>query len=245
MNVTVVIPTYNEADNLPRLVEALFALPAEDLSILVVDDQSPDGTGAVAERLAAGSAGRLAVLHRQGERGFGKSYLEGFRAALAGGAQAVVQMDADLSHPPGLLPELLAALKDCDIAVGSRYIPGGGVDQAWPGWRKGLSHFGNFYARSLLGLTVQDVTGGFRAWRASVLAELPLERVRSNGYAFQVEMIYLASRLGYTCREIPFYFPDRQFGQSKMSFRVQREAALRVWQMRWEYRDLPGFKKSQ
>lgn len=238
MQLTVVVPTYNEAENLPRLAQALFALPMPGLRLLVVDDDSPDGTGSIADGLVAQNPGRIQVLHRLGQRGFGQAYLAGFHKALQDGAQAVGQMDADLSHPPELLPVLLQALETCDLALGSRYVPGGSVDRQWPAWRKGLSAFGNFYARTILSLPVRDATGGYRVWRSETLLNMPLERIRSNGYAFQVEMLYLAYRLGYRFSETPFYFPDRRFGESKMSLRVQREAALRVWQMRWEYRDI-------
>lgn len=238
MQLTVVVPTYNEAENLPRLAQALFALPVPGLRLLVVDDDSPDGTGAIADGLVAQNPGRVQVLHRLGQRGFSQAYLAGFHKALQDGAQAVGQMDADLSHPPELLPVLLEALQTCDLALGSRYVPGGSVDRQWPAWRKGLSAFGNFYARTILSLPVRDATGGYRVWRSETLLNMPLERIRSNGYAFQVEMLYLAHRLGFRFSETPFYFPDRRFGESKMSLRVQREAALRVWQMRREYRDI-------
>ena len=238
MRLIVVIPTYNEAENLPKLVSALFALPVPELGILVVDDNSPDGTGTLAEELGKEHAGRFSVLHRPEKLGLGKAYVDGFRAALRLGAESVAQMDADFSHPPELIPEMLGTLDTCDVALGSRYIPGGAVDERWPAWRKALSRFGNTYARLILGLPMQDATGGFRIWRAGTLAGLPLERVRSNGYAFQVEMAYITSRLGFTFREVPFYFADRRWGRSKMSIRIQREAAIRVWQMRFEYRDL-------
>jgi dolichol-phosphate mannosyltransferase len=241
VQLTVVTPTYNEAENLPRLVSALFALSIPGLRFLVVDDASPDGTGRLADELAAAHPGRMSVLHRPGKLGLGSAYIGGFQAALAAGAQAVGQMDADFSHPPEKLPELLAVLETCDVAMGSRYVPGGAVDERWPAWRKGLSAFGNLYARAILGLPVQDATGGFRLWRADALRRMPLERVRSNGYAFQVEMAYIAHRLGLRIREAPIYFADRRWGQSKMSFRIQREAAIRVWQMRFEYRSMkPG-----
>lgn len=243
VQLTVVIPTYNEAENLPRLSAALFALPLPDLKILVVDDDSPDGTGKVADALAAEYPGRFEVLHRTEEKGFGKAYIAGFRYALAGGAQVIGQMDADLSHPPELLPQLVDALHDSDVALGSRYVPGGSVDERWPAWRKSLSSFGNFYARTILNLPVRDVTGGYRVWQRSALQNIPFERVRSNGYAFLIETLFLAYRLGYTFEQIPFYFADRRFGQSKMSLKVQREAALRVWQMRWEYRDIQPVKE--
>lgn len=238
MHVTVVIPTYNEAENLPQLVSALFGLSIPGLSILVVDDNSPDGTGALAEELANRYAGKLSVLHRPEKQGLGRAYKDGFRTALQAGAEAVLQMDADFSHPPDLIPRMLAALSTCDVVLGSRYVPGGSVDERWPLWRKALSGFGNRYARIILGLPMRDVTGGYRLWRASALVSLPLERVQSNGYAFQVELAYLTNRLGYTYQEVPFYFADRRWGRSKMSLRIQREAAIRVWKMRFEYRDL-------
>jgi dolichol-phosphate mannosyltransferase len=242
MQLTVVIPTFNEIENLPKMATALFSLPTPDLKILIVDDNSPDGTGKLADDLASEYPGRIAVIHRAGKLGLGTAYLVGFDRAIIDGAQAIAQMDADFSHPPEKLLDLLTALQTCDVAMGSRYLPGGGVDENWPAWRKGLSAFGNIYARLILGLPIKDATGGFRMWRRETLQGMPLKRVRSNGYAFQIEMVYLAYRLGFELREIPFYFADRQWGQSKMSFRIQREAALRVWQMRWEYRSLTSHK---
>ncbi|MEW5869681.1 MAG: polyprenol monophosphomannose synthase [Chloroflexota bacterium] len=238
MQLTVVVPTYNEAENLPKLVSALFVLPLDELSLLIVDDNSPDGSGQIAEELAAQHEGRIAVLHRPGKQGLGTAYLSGFRWALEAGAQAVGQMDADFSHPPEKVVELLQALQSCDIAVGSRYVAGGSLDERWPLWRKGLSEFGNFYARSILRLPLRDITGGFRIWKRQVLQTMPLERVLSNGYAFQVETAYVAYRLGYTFQEVPIYFADRRWGQSKMSLRIQREAAIRVWRILYEHRNL-------
>lgn len=238
MRLTIVIPTYNEAENLPRLAAALLALPLPDLTLLVADDNSPDGTGRIADELAAKNPGRFDVLHRSSKPGYGLATVAGFQRALAMGVEAIGTIDADFSHPPELLPSLVDRLQSCDIALGSRYIPGGGVDRNWPLWRKGLSRFGNFYARTILGLPVHDVTGGYRLYRREALATMPLERLRSNGYAFLVEALYVAHCLGFSFQEAPFYFSDRRFGQSKMSFRVQREAAVRVWQMRFEYRDL-------
>jgi dolichol-phosphate mannosyltransferase len=238
VNITVVTPTYNEAENLPKLVSALFDLNMHGLNVLVVDDNSPDGTGEIADELRAVYPGRVDVLHRAGKMGLGSAYIQGFKHALADGADAVGQMDADFSHPPELLCNLAATLENCDVALGSRYVPGGGVDRNWPLWRKGLSAFGNIYARLILGLPVQDATGGFRLWRKQTLLGMPLDQVRSNGYAFQVEMIYIAHRLGYTFREMPFYFPDRRWGKSKMSFSIQREAAIGVWRMLIEYQSL-------
>ncbi len=236
--ITIVIPTYNEAGNLSDLVSSLFSLPLDGLDILVVDDNSPDGTGEIAEQLAITHAGRLTALHRKGKLGLGTAYLAGFDSALKMGSEVVGQMDADFSHPPEKVIEMIKALEKQDLVIGSRYISGGSVDEHWPAWRKGLSAFGNLYARSILGLNVRDVTGGFRLWRSSALDCLPLEKVHSDGYAFQVEMTYLARRCGLRIGEIPIYFADRKWGKSKMSFQVQREAALRVWQILFEYRGI-------
>lgn len=238
LHITVIIPTYNEAENLPRLVSALFYLPIPDLHVLVVDDDSPDGTGRIADDLCAQYPERLSVLHRAHKQGLGKAYLHGFQMALASGAQGIAQMDADFSHPPEKLAELIHTLERCDVVIGSRYVADGQVDERWPLWRKWLSAFGNFYARTILGMPVRDVTGGYRLYRREVLQNMPLERVRSNGYVFQVEMAYLAHLLGYRIREAPIYFADRKWGQSKMSLRIQLEAAYRVWMVRIAYRDL-------
>lgn len=238
MRITVVIPTYNEAENLAKMVSALFMLPLNDLHLLIVDDNSPDGTGRIAEELTDQHPGRMAVLHRAGKQGLGTAYVAGFRRALNDGAEAVCQMDADFSHPPEKLVELVEALECCDVAQGSRYVPGGSVDRHWPLWRKALSAFGSLYARAILGLTVRDTTAGFRIWRRAALQGMPLDRLRSNGYSFQIELVYLAHLLGYSLVEIPIYFADRHEGKSKMSFKIQREAAIRVWQMRYEYRHL-------
>lgn len=238
MQITVVVPTYNEVENLERLVSTLFDLPLADLQLLIVDDNSPDGTGELADKLVDFYNGRLAVLHRPGKAGLGTAYIQGFNLALTRGAEAIAQMDADFSHPPEKLVEMANALDSFDIVAGSRYVPGGAVDERWPLWRKGLSAFGNIYARTILRLPLRDVTGGYRLWRTGVLRKMPLDRVRSNGYAFQVEMIYLANCLGCKIKEIPIYFADRRWGQSKMSFQIQREAAIRVWQLLFRYRDL-------
>jgi dolichol-phosphate mannosyltransferase len=166
------------------------------------------------------------------------AYLSGIRKALEGGNDAVLQMDADLSHEPAKIPELVSSLHGSDLALGSRYIPGGSLDYDWPMWRRGLSAFGNLYARTILGVPVTDLTTGFRLWRASALAGLPLERIQSNGYVFLVEMAYLAHCLEYQISEVPIHFAERRSGKSKMSFRIQAEAAFRVWQVWWQYRDL-------
>ena len=189
----VVVPTYNEAENLPRLVPALLAHGPPDLELLIVDDASPDGTGQCADELARAWPGRMTVLHRRGPRGLGHAYLEGIRVALDAGADVVGQMDADLSHPPEAMPSLLAALERHEAVIGSRYVQGGRVDPRWPLWRKALSAFGNFYARTILGMSVHDVTGGYRLYRRTALLRMPLARVSSNGYVFQVEMTYIAT----------------------------------------------------
>ena len=238
MNTTIVIPTYNEAENLPVLVPAVFNLPLPGLKILIVDDNSPDGSGQIGEDLGKQWPGRVEVLHRPGKMGLGTAYIQGFQHAIQQGAEAVGQMDADFSHPIEKIPEMVQALESCSVALGSRYIPGGSLDEHWPLWRKGLSSFGNVYARAILGLPMKDITGGFRLWRSATLTGMPLERIRSNGYVFQVEMIYVANRLGYTFQEVPFHFADRRWGKSKMNFRIQIEAALRVWQLPGIYRDL-------
>jgi dolichol-phosphate mannosyltransferase len=240
-----VVPTYNEAENLPRLAEALLALSIPDLRLLVVDDNSPDGTGAIADRLSVENPARISVIHREGKLGLGTAYIRGFEQALLDGAQAIGQMDADFSHPPEKIQRMLETLQTCDVVLGSRYVPGGRVDVRWPLWRKSLSAFGNLYARTILGLSVQDVTGGFRIWRRETLQGMPLNRICSNGYAFQVEMTYVATCLGYVFQEVPIYFADRRWGTSKMSFRIQREAAIKVWQILLRYRDLRSSKQSQ
>lgn len=238
MKITIVIPTYNEAENLPKLISALFELQMPDLNVLVVDDNSPDGTGQIAEDLGVKYEGRVKVMHRAGKLGLGTAYIQGFQRAIEDGAEAIGQMDADFSHPPEKVLELAETIQSCDMALGSRYVPGGKLDEQWPFWRKALSGFGNFYARTILGMSLRDVTGGFRLWRRETLLGMPLERVRSNGYVFQVEMAYVASKLGYKFKEIPIYFADRRWGESKMSFRIQLEAAVRVWQLAGMYRDL-------
>ena len=237
MRITVVIPTYNEAENLPKLVSALFSLPLE-LSLLVVEDNSPDGTGQIADDLAKAHPNRIEVLHRPGKMGLRSAYLNGFQKILDGDAQAIVQMDADFSHDPAKLVEMSTLLESADVVLGSRYVTGGSVDQKWTLWRKWLSAFGNFYARSILRLPLHDVTTGFRMWRTEALKQMPFERIQSSGYIFLVEMIYLAHCLEFKIGEAPIYFADRRFGKSKMSFKIQMEAALRIWQVLWNYRDL-------
>jgi dolichol-phosphate mannosyltransferase len=237
LRITIVTPTYNEAENLPKLVSALFSLPLE-LNLLVVDDNSPDGTGRIADEFAAANPGRIDVLHRPGKMGLRSAYLNGFQKVLNDGAQAVVQMDADFSHDPSALVEMAKLLESCDVVLGSRYVKGGSVDERWPYWRKALSAFGNFYARTILRLPFHDVTTGYRMWRCDVLKQIPFERIQSSGYVFLVEMAYLAHCLEFTIGESPIYFADRRWGKSKMSLKIQLEAAFRIWQVLWNYRDL-------
>jgi len=237
LRITVIVPTYNEAENLPKLVSALLLLPL-DGSVLVVDDNSPDGTGRIADDLAAAHPGRVSVHHRAGKLGLRSAYLEGFQLALDAGAEAVAQMDADFSHDPATLVAMAERLASCDVVLGSRYVRGGRLDDQWPLWRKGLSAFANFYARTILGVPLRDVTTGFRLWRRETLLAMPLDRIRASGYIFLVEMAYLASCLEFRFGEVPIYFAERRSGKSKMSFKIQVEAALLVWQVWWTYRDL-------
>jgi dolichol-phosphate mannosyltransferase len=238
LQITLILPTYNEAENLPKLVSALLSLSLPDLKILVADDNSPDGTGQLADQLAITHPDRLSVLHRPGKQGLGRAYLHGFQVAMDRGAEVIGQMDSDFSHPPEKIPEMAAALATSDVVMGSRYVAGGSVDVNWPAWRKGLSAFGNFYARTILGIPARDVTGGFRLHRRETLQGMPLHRIRSNGYIFQVEMAYLSYLCGFQASEIPIYFADRKWGTSKMSLKIQLEAAFRVWQVKMAYRDL-------
>ncbi len=238
MQVTVVSPTYNEADNLPTLVGELLAQPIPDLHLLIVDDESPDGTGKLADELARRMPGRIDVLHRTGLRGLGLAYVAGFRWAVEHGADAIVQMDADFSHSPTFVPQLVAQIADCDVAVGSRYTAGGRLDDQWGLSRVALSWWANFYARSILGIHTRDATAGFKCWRRSALEAINLDRIRSNGYIFQVEMAYLSERLGLCIHELPIYFEDRRVGRSKMTLRVQLEAAWRVFQVWWRHHNV-------
>ncbi len=231
--IVVVIPTYNEADNLPQISRALFDLGIEGLELLVVDDASPDGTGAVAEALAVKYAPRFHVIHRAGKLGLGTAYIQGFQWALEQGAGLVIQMDADFSHSPGYIPQFLAAAADYDVVVGSRYITGGRLDERWSWGRWFLSWWANsVWVRLILGVRTHDATAGFKCWRGQALRAVGLERIHSNGYIFQVEMCYVAERIGLRILEIPIYFEDRRIGQSKMSIRVKLEAAIRVFEIR-------------
>ena len=241
MKTTVIIPTYNEAENIKKLIPILLELPIDELHILIVDDNSQDGTGEIADQFAKNSD-RVKVLHRAGKLGLGTAYIQGFQIALEDGSDAVIQMDADFSHPPHKIPELVEQITNYDLVIGSRYVEGGNVDTEWAAWRKALSAFGNIYARTILGLQTQDITGGFRIFRAETLRNMPIKEVRSNGYIYQVEMTYIASKMGFRIGEIPIYFAEREWGNSKMSFKIQAEAALRTWKLLWDYRNLKPLK---
>jgi len=236
MKIGLVIPTYNEAENLQKLIPILFALPL-DLHLLVVDDSSPDGTGQLADQYALEHAGRLNVLHRPEKSGFASAYLQGFQFFLDQRMDFIAQMDADFSHDPAELVAMSEKLDCYDMVIGSRYIKGGSVDRQWPFTRRWLSAFGNSYARFILGLPYRDITTGYRLWSFAAINGLPLDRIHSSGYIFQVELTYLAHRLGYRIVEMPIYFADRQRGQTKMSFKIQLEAAWRVWQLPFIYRN--------
>jgi dolichol-phosphate mannosyltransferase len=229
----IVVPTYNEAENLAGIAAAILdALPAATL--LVVDDSSPDGTGTLAEELAAADP-RIRVRHRVAKQGLGKAYLDGFGVSLEGGASIVVQMDADWSHDPSALPVLIAPIVDgaADLVIGSRYTTGGRVED-WGIARRIISRGGSLFAKAVLGLSPSDLTGGFKAWRASTLRAVPFEGVRAGGYVFQIEMTYRASRLGARLAEVPITFRDRRLGQSKMSRRIVVEALFVVIGLRWD-----------
>jgi dolichol-phosphate mannosyltransferase len=229
----VVLPTYDEAQNLEGISGAILdALPGATL--LVVDDGSPDGTGDIADRLAAADP-RVRVRHRPGKQGLGRAYLDGFGVALAGEASVVIQMDADWSHDPAVLPSLIAPVVagEADLVIGSRYVRGGGVTD-WGLFRRLVSRGGSIFARLVLRLGPHDLTGGFKAWRGSTLAAVPFDGVRAGGYVFQIEMTYRASRLGARVIEVPITFRDRQAGRSKMSRRIIVEALFVVIRLRWD-----------
>jgi len=227
----VIIPTYNERENLPRIVPAILQQDPR-LEVLVVDDNSPDGTGKLAAALAAEDA-RIHVLHRAGKLGLGTAYVAGFRWALEGGYDYVFEMDADFSHDPRHLPTFLAEIADADLVIGSRYLNRRVTVVNWPMSRLMLSYFANVYARWVTGLKLWDSTGGYKCYRRAVLAEIDLDQVRSNGYSFQIEMSFRAWRKGFRIREITITFSDRSEGHSKMSGRIVREAVWMVWRLRW------------
>jgi dolichol-phosphate mannosyltransferase len=249
LNIWVVLPTYNEAENLALMVDALLGLkipdwsttddtsgdeaPLADISILVVDDNSPDGTGQIAEGLSEQKRGAVQVLHRAGKLGLGTAYVAGFGYALEHGADVVIEMDADFSHSPSYVPTMVGLLRDHDVVVGSRWVSGGRLDESWERWRYLLSKYANVYARLVAQLNVYDTTAGFKAFRGEALRKLPLKRIRSDGYAFQIEVATWCKRLGLRVVELPIYFEERKRGTSKMSARIILEAMWRVWQIRF------------
>lgn len=237
MKILAVIPTYNESGNLPNLAAGILTLPL-DVSILVVDDNSPDGTAEIANDLAKANPGRIFVLKRPGKLGLRSAYIEGFQKAFDMDFDFIVQMDADLSHDPIVMNAMAEKIKDYDVVIGSRYVPGGSVDQQWPLWRKALSAFGNFYARTILGFPLRDVTTGYRMWRKEALQNLHLDQIRATGYSFLVEMAYMAYLMKYRIAETPIYFANRQEGVSKMNLKIQLEAAIRIWEIRKHHRDV-------
>ncbi len=229
MNALIVVPTYNERDNLPLLAAGV--LKHEGFRLLVVDDGSPDGTGAIADRLAADNPGRIEVIHRAGVRGLGRSYIDGLQHALAqGSADYICQMDADLSHNPDYLPDLVAAAATHDLVIGSRYLYGVSVVN-WPLHRIFLSAFANRYIRLVTNLSASDCTSGFRCWRREALAQLPIGAMVSDGYAFLVEMLYDAKKRGLRIGEVPIIFVERRQGQSKLSSGVLVESLLMPWRL--------------
>ena len=235
------MPTYNEASNLEELVDALFTLPLSNLRLVVVDDNSPDGTGALADQLAQSYnqvRPRMAVIHRPEKGGLGTAYVEGFRRALSDGADFVAQIDADFSHCPSYITQMLAIIyaTGMDVVIGSRYVPGGTLDENWNWWRSLLSRWANIYCSTLLKIRVRDITAGFKLWQRTALQEIKLDTIRSNGYIFQVEMAYLSEKLGFHIIELPIHFEDRRVGQSKMNVSVKLESIWRVWELLWRHR---------
>ncbi|PYR31570.1 MAG: hypothetical protein DMF92_04980 [Acidobacteria bacterium] len=224
----VVVPTFNERANLPTLVAGLMRHP--NVKVMVVDDQSPDGTGEVADALAREHVGRVEVMHRTDRRGLGRSYIDGIRKAIREPVDVVCQMDADLSHDPARLPDLVAATDRADVVIGSRYIPGGRIVN-WPLRRRVLSRFANAYIRIVTRLRARDCTSGYRCWRREALAALPLDRFISDGYSFLVEMLYVASRRGCRIGEVPITFVERRQGESKLSRAVLLESAITPWRL--------------
>jgi dolichol-phosphate mannosyltransferase len=229
MNALVVVPTYNESDNLPTLVAGVLA--HEGFRLLVVDDGSPDGTGALADRLAAAHPGRIEVIHRTGPRGLGRSYVDGLQHALKTDAELIFQMDADLSHNPEYLPALAAGAANYDVVIGSRYLQGVSVVN-WPLHRIFLSAFANRYIKAVTGLSPSDCTSGYRCWRRDALAKIPLGHVASAGYAFLVEMLFRAAQNGSRIGEVPIIFVERRQGQSKVSKAVLLESLITPWRLR-------------
>ncbi len=224
----VVVPTYNEYENLPLLIDGLLKHPG--VRVLVVDDDSPDGTGSLAHELGERHAGRVRVLHRRGDRGLGRSYVDGLKLALDDDVDLICQMDADLSHDPAQLPRLIAGAAHADVVIGSRYVPGGKIIN-WPLRRRLLSRFANMYVRTVTRISARDCTSGFRCWRRDALASMPLDRFISDGYSFLVEMLYVAARRGSRIGEVPITFVERRLGESKLSRKVLIESAIAPWRL--------------
>lgn len=224
----VIVPTFNERANLPVLVDGLMRHPG--VRLLVVDDESPDGTGEIADELARTHAGRIAVMHRTERPGLGRSYIDGIRTRINDPVDVICQMDADLSHDPAQLPSLIAAIDHADVVIGSRYIPGGRVVN-WPFRRKALSRFANIYVRSVTRLSAADCTSGYRCWRREALAGLPLDTFKSDGYSFLVEMLFAAAQRGCRIAEVPITYVERREGHSKMSPAVLIESAITPWRL--------------
>ncbi len=227
----VIIPTYNERENVPKLVPLVLAQDAR-IEILIIDDNSPDGTGALADDLAR-TEPRVHVLHRAGKLGLGTAYIAGFHWGIEQGYEWLQEMDADFSHDPSHLPQFLEAIQEYDVVIGSRYLDARVTVVNWPIKRLLLSYYANVYARVVTGLPVWDATAGYKCYRRQVLEAIPLDRVESQGYAFQIEMKFRAWRRGFRLGEIPIVFVDRTLGESKMSRRIFREAVLKVWKLRW------------
>jgi dolichol-phosphate mannosyltransferase len=235
----VVIPTYNEANNLAKITSAIYDLKIDDLEILIVDDASPDGTGQLADQLVLQYPGQFHVLHRAGKLGLGTAYIQGFKWSIEHGADYIIHMDADFSHSPGYLPQMLSLIPDYEVVVGSRYVKGGRLDERWSWYRRLLSWWANsVWVRVILGTKTKDATAGFKCWKAKALQNIGLDRVHSTGYVFTVEMCYLAEKLGYRIKEIPIYFAERSVGDSKMDSAIKIEAALRVFDIRIRHRGL-------
>ncbi len=236
--IVVVIPTYNERENLPDLADQVLALPLPGLRLLIVDDNSPDGTGELADKLAAESPERISVCHRTHKDGLGRAYVAGMSRALREGATFIVQMDADLSHPPSVIPAMIEKLRttSAGVVIGSRYVPGGSTASNWPIHRKALSIWANGYVNAILSLRIKDATAGFKAWKASTLRAIDLESVHSNGYSFQVEMNFRTVRAGISIVEVPINFSERAEGASKMTLKVQLESARTPWRLRFSRR---------
>jgi dolichol-phosphate mannosyltransferase len=224
----VIVPTYNERTNLPVLVAGL--MKHRDVRVLVVDDCSPDGTGEVADALARAYPGRVEVMHRTGKKGLGRSYIDGITKAVEEPVDIICQMDADLSHDPKHLPDLIAATSRADVVLGSRYIPGGAIVN-WPRRRRFLSRFANMYIRAVTRMRARDCTTGYRCWRREALASLPLDRFFSDGYSFLIEMLFVASRRGCRIAEVPITFVERREGESKISRAVLFESAVTPWRL--------------